>query len=382
MFLLTGKHKLTKHPQVVTGTTGSLGAHLVSQLAQSQDVQKVYCLIRAENSDGASDRLVQSLKERGLWDDLPLEARNKLVALSADLSSEALGLDSQTLSEMRWRMTSLYHCAWKVNFNLKLESFERDSIRGLKNLLSLCLATGGRRPPRFCFCSSIGTVLRTKNSIIREDLPTSFSDAQPTGYGQSKLVAEHICARVTAESGLPIYIARIGQIVGDTRHGIWNRSEAVPLMIQSARAIGALPTIDEHLRWLPVDVAARCLIDITTSGAKPGVFNVVNPKTLHWTRDVLPALRKQGLLVDEVSPPEWLQRLREANEDPVKNPAIRLLEYYTSQYSTDAPKRSFDFAVSKTEEASETFRRVRAPEEALLARIVAYIQGSPRERTD
>lgn len=67
------------------------------------------------------------------------------------------------------------------------------------------------------------------------------------GYSRSKWVAEAICARAHEKSRLKgrISIVRIGQLCGDTKSGIWNVTEAWPLMLSSVEVLGALPDLDE-----------------------------------------------------------------------------------------------------------------------------------------
>lgn len=110
--------------------TGSLGAHVVSQLISRDDVQKVYCLVRASSCSNASMRVKRSLRERSLLHNIPLEARQKIVALPADFKRKDLGLLPQIYDQISIEITGLIHCAWSVNFNLGLDSFEADCIAG------------------------------------------------------------------------------------------------------------------------------------------------------------------------------------------------------------------------------------------------------------
>jgi thioester reductase-like protein len=71
-----------------------------------------------------------------------------------------------------------------------------------------------------------------------------IEQAQATGYARSKLVSERILEAAIASAGARAQIMRIGQVVGDTRHGLWNDSEAWPLVIRSALTLKTLPAFD------------------------------------------------------------------------------------------------------------------------------------------
>lgn len=332
-------------------------------------MKKVYCLVRANTQVEARNRVLRSLHSRKLYLYLSFTARQKIVCLPSDFSLPSLGLQKEDLEKITSEITILYHCAWMVNFNLRLSSFERDCIAGLKNLIDLCLQAHGQSPARFVFFSSVGAVLRTREKTVPEALPSHFSNAQPTGYGQSKLVAEHLCMNASAQTGIPVYVLRIGQIIGDTTHGIWNSSEAIPLMMQTAKTINALPSIDEDLRWTPVDVVARAAIDISNSNAATGVFNLINPHTIHWDRDIIPYLQQAGLGFNVQDPLTWL-KLLEAFNDPVANPPLKLLEHFKRRFDASAPSRAVQIETRKSQRWSETFSKVQAPDQALITKMM------------
>ena len=179
----------------------------------------------------------------------------------------------------------------------------------------------------------------TKGGFVPEDLPAELSYAQGMGYARSKLVTEHICILAGKETGISARVLRVGQVIGDTVHGIWNDTEAIPLMLQAATTIGAVPALDENPLWLPVDTVAHGVTDISLSVAGPGVMNLVNHQSFHWTRDLLPALHATGLEFEEVGQKEWVDRLRASNPDPIVNPPIKLLEFFASKYDNNNTKR-------------------------------------------
>lgn len=75
----------------VTGTTGSLGAHMIARLLPSSDVEKVYVFMRKREGEVTLlERQRTAFKERGL-DDVALKSP-KLVLVEGDLSTPGLGI--------------------------------------------------------------------------------------------------------------------------------------------------------------------------------------------------------------------------------------------------------------------------------------------------
>lgn len=275
-------------PRVVllTGVTGSLGAHILNALLKIPSVEKIYCLNRGSS---AHARTIESVKARGL--DVPLD---RVESLSADLTQPDFGLGPNALPGVNL----VIHNAWSVNFNMGVSSFE-NHIQGARNLLDFSF----RSDARFFFVSSVSAAARS-GSVIPEAHLNHLTDAQQMGYARSKLVAERLCLHAQL-AGLDARVFRVGQIVGDTRRGQWNATEAIPLMIRSAISIGALPALDDTLNWLPIDIVAQVMAEICQASQRHDVYHVVNPKAFNWTRDLLPMLQGAGLKFERVSQQEW-----------------------------------------------------------------------------
>ncbi|CAI6336212.1 unnamed protein product [Periconia digitata] len=318
----------------VTGSTGSLGAHVLAQLAAREDIVTVYALVRARSPKDAAHRVRMSLIQRQLYHTISLSARRKIVALPCDLSKSKLGLASDTYENVSSNLRSVIHCAWSVNFNLGLASFEKDCLAGVRNLLDLCNAVSSSRPASFDFCSSVSAVARCPDLHTPETLP-EYDWAQNMGYAQSKLVAEHICMKAAESTNIKARILRVGQIIADTVHGIWNATEGIPLIMQTAVTVGVLPQLQESPSWTPVNIVARAISEIALSDAGSLIANVTNPKTFDWTKDLLPALRSAGLEFEELPPKEWVKRLQRSSPDPVINPPIKLVDFFASKYNRD-----------------------------------------------
>jgi thioester reductase-like protein len=342
-------------PRVVllTGVTGSLGAHILTTLLRLPNVEKVYCLNRGSEPHA---RTLASLQERGLG---PADAR--VESFSADLTRPDFGLDPELLQGVNL----VIHNAWSVNFNMGVSSFE-NQMQGAKNLLDFSF----KRSARYFFVSSVSAAVRS-GPVVTESHLRHLTDAQGMGYARSKLVAERLCQHAQ-QAGLDARVLRVGQIVGDTQHGQWNATEAIPLMIRSAISIGALPALDDTLTWLPIDVVAKAIVEICHSSKRQEVYHVVNPRSFNWTMDLLPMLESAGLRFERVTAQDWLARLAASNPDPAVNPTIKLLDFFKSKYSAPKTGPAVFFETKATESASETLKSIGAPDATLIGKMVQY----------
>lgn len=342
-------------PRVVllTGVTGSLGAHLLNTLLRVPGIQKIYCLNRGSDPHA---RTLESLKARGI------DVATELVeSFSADLTKPDFGLKPGTLADVNL----VIHNAWSVNFNMGVASFE-DHVKGARNLLDFSFQSKAR----FFFVSSVSAAVRS-GSVIPEAHLKHLTDAQQMGYARSKLVAERLCLHAQ-RAGLDARVFRVGQIVGDTRLGQWNATEAIPLMIRSAISIGALPALNDTLNWLPIDLVAKVMVEICQSAKRQDLYHVVNPKSFNWARDLLPMLQAAGLSFEQVTPQSWLERLASSNPDPAVNPTIKLLDFFKTKYAVPKAGPAVSFETKTTEGVSETLRTVGAPDAELIAKMVGY----------
>ncbi|KAI1425982.1 acetyl-CoA synthetase-like protein [Xylaria sp. FL1777] len=322
---------------VLTGATGALGAHVLSQLLNDPRVSHVYCLVRG---DDPFERVSKSLEARGLaLSKNDIKQARKLTALSTNnFGAPELGLRAEEYAELRNAATLIIHAAWPVNFNISLESF-KPQLAGLRNFLDLASETPS--PARVVFISSISAAFNMPQpASVPEARLESLEYAAETGYGRSKLVGERICEAAGA-SGAAVGVLRVGQISADSVNGIWNEKEHVPLLVRSATEVKALPRLygyEGRCEWMPVDTVAATVLQLADKlQAGTSFYNISPPHAFSWNDGFLPALREAGLDFEEVELAEWLGRLRaragelgSAAEE--KLPAIKLADYYEATY--------------------------------------------------
>lgn len=376
---------------ILTGATGALGAHILSLLRTSSHVSEIHCLIRAASPTAANERVSKSLLARNK---APLSStHSKITCHACKLSDPALGLSPSTYKDLASRTTLIIHAAWAVNFSMRLSSFVKDHIAGLRNLINFTLASPTRSPARFLFCSSTASVLGpSTKSPIPECISYDPLSASPLGYSRSKWVAESICEQAHLRTRMRdrITVLRIGQLCGDTESGIWNVTEAWPLMLSSVKVTGSLPDLEgEKLGWLPVDVAARAVIEISTakhtssSGTDISVYHLLNPSTQSTWADLLSWLQNMIPAFDIVPPSTWVMQLDNLTGEAAKHPARKLLGLWKDAYCSggdgegkcaqEQKGETVRFEMAETKKAAPVMRDVKPIGEDQFVKIWGWI---------
>ena len=357
----------------MTGATGSIGAHVLFELLNDKSITTIFCLTRRPSP---FDAVLGGLTERDLH--VSREQTAKIVALNGALDQWGFNLDAEEdiIGHMHDSVSLIIHTAWPVNFHLPLSCFE-PHVRGLYNLIGFSLSVKRPEPAVMIFCSSVSTALGASSVKVNEE-PLHLDSALP-GYGQSKLVGEHIVSNAR-RSGAKAFSLRIGQVSGHSETGWWKESEALPLMIRSAMTLKALPELPHTCSWLPVNTLASVILEIAWACSVPGrdygadcaydsstvtlmddsIYNVCNPCEFSWPA-LLNSLQQSGYHFEIVPFEEWMNLLRgsEARGEEQTNPAIKLIHHYELLYGANVSSGRLcrkRFLTGQAERDSRTLR--------------------------
>ncbi|KAF2877640.1 hypothetical protein BDV95DRAFT_625448 [Massariosphaeria phaeospora] len=333
---------------LLTGSTGSLGTHLLQALLVNPAISHIYCLNRRQNA-----REIHEAKAESTGFQLE-QYSDRFSCIHAILDQANLGIDDWTSKRLRSTTTLIIHSAWPVNFMMPLKAF-RPQFDGLINLFRF--ATSSTHSPKLLYISSVSAAAQYSRTItpraVPEEAIRDFNAPYDMGYGKSKLLSELLCDAAARTLGIATSFARVGQIAGPVngpkRASLWNPAEILPSLIITSISLGALPDdlgaeLDQ-IDWMPVDLLAPALVELGTSppvakhhGAQ--VFNVLNPRLTSWEK-LLPSLissvqKHANKRIEVVTVATWLQRLGEAAERYSTNaahlvrthPAIKLQEFY------------------------------------------------------
>ncbi|KZT01340.1 acetyl-CoA synthetase-like protein [Laetiporus sulphureus 93-53] len=289
---------------LVTGTTGSLGCHLLSRLVSDSEVSRIYALNRAaRDKTSLLDRHRNALRAQSLSANL-LEYEKSFL-LEGDLTEDNFGLPFEVYEEMHRSVTHIIHNAWRVDFNLALTSFQ-SNVKGVRALINFALTSPLAETPRIIYTSSIGVFQNFNEDALQLEEPIEAEAAVGSGYSESKWVSEHILYEAARKTPLSCLIVRVGQLCGSI-DGAWNIHEWFPSLVESTTKLKCFPEDHRVVDWVPLDVAAQAMVEFTKASHDYIVVHLVHPHPVSWS-SIANSLSRE-LSVSLVEYTEWLARL-------------------------------------------------------------------------
>jgi thioester reductase-like protein len=284
---------------LLTGSTGFFGAFLLSELVNNGS-HTVNCLIRGQDEEHCWRRLRENLSHYLGPGQIREDAVN---VIPGELSKPLLGLPRDRFDELAEKTAAVYHNGALVSsFSSpsKLRETNVDSTLWLVKLVTTAAAE-----MHYISSDSAGASARS-------------------AYGESKRQAEKIVLGA-AERGVAARVYRLPRLAGDSRTGKPNKKDLIFRMIDIMLRIGFAPDIDLVERWIPVDVAARALVD-TARESRAGRAVYVAPRGKVSMPYLLSVAREHGFAVKVEDADSWIARVRTTGsvEDEVTVGALKL----------------------------------------------------------
>jgi L-aminoadipate-semialdehyde dehydrogenase len=128
----------------LTGATGFLGAFILRGLLSHERIKKVICIVRSTTDAKATERLMQSSSDRGVWDECWFRT-GRLEVLCGDLDKEAFGLNSREWDRITGEADVVLHNGALVSVSTFLSPNLLDSFTSVKGSLGVSI-----RETAFC----------------------------------------------------------------------------------------------------------------------------------------------------------------------------------------------------------------------------------------
>ncbi|KAK0504545.1 putative polyketide synthase [Armillaria luteobubalina] len=297
---------------LLTGATGAIGSHILSQLIASPSVASVYVMTRVSDTVSAIARQNLAFEREGISSTASHET--KMILLPCNFTEADFGLPSADINRILSDVTLIIHSAtaWHSDFTAPLSAYD-ELLQETHNLLGLTMRSKAAVGPKIVFISTTGVcglVGERPSAAIEERIPFEnlgpFQGAALPGYVQSKWIAEEMVNRFGENTGLCTSIIRVGQVTGGSYTGAWNTSQWVPALVKSAQFVRCLPDGHDKIPWIPVDLAAIAITELCL-GNEAGTFHVVHPHPVEW--GVILRLAASKMNVPVVAYKEWIRRL-------------------------------------------------------------------------
>jgi len=233
---------------LLTGGNGFVGRFLLRELLRQNPSLTVHCVVRADGTAHALERLRTAMEHAEIWEDA-FAPRLRMIA--GDICQERLGLSEADFASLCGRIDAIYHLAADLSLFSSYTALRMANTLSLRNIFDLCLRTRLKHvfyastlavfPEYFCDFSKEFRTAR----ILHHMQPSLASMKRifplgVIGYPWSKLVAEQSLLYANA-AGLPIAIFRLPQ-TGMSSTGFTPGSGVVTRLYSAAIQLEMAPT--------------------------------------------------------------------------------------------------------------------------------------------
>ncbi|MBF6336355.1 thioester reductase domain-containing protein [Nocardia abscessus] len=294
----------------MTGATGFLGLHLLSELAARTEAE-IYCLVRAADRDEALARLESGLRHYRLWRP---DSSSRIVPVVGDLAEPRFGTKTEDF-HMLSQADAIVHNGARVNHAEPYARLRGANVVGTRAVLRSALSRG--IPVHIVSTTSVAVAHgRSPDEPVLESDRPSLSELPGGGYTMTKWVGEELMAQAAA-SGLPVAVYRPDRVCGRAHVGAVSTNDAFWTLVRAAVVLGAVPTEDAEIRLIPADYVAAAVVHILLHGAATQVHHLVNHTSIPLT-DLWDSLRHRGYRLAPLPISELAARLTTsgAGDDP------------------------------------------------------------------
>lgn len=307
---------------LLTGSTGFVGIYILRELLE-QTSANIYCLVRADDSAHAWNRLKSQLNKYFLWKEV-YEPRIKVVV--GDLAKENLGIEDLIFKELASDIDVIYHNAAIVNFTYHYNNLKNANVNGTEEILRFAV---NAKLKRVHYVSSL-YVFSAENcglcdSITEQKIPSN-SKGLKLGYTQSKCISEKII-ELARRRGLPVSIYRLGRVGGDSCTGACQTNDFFWEIVRVGIRIGCLPRLNLSIDISPVDYIGKAIVCLSQLQGCNYNFHLFNNNPLSFD-DFLEQLQATGYKVKVVDFATWKEILLDSTNLSaldISNDVYRLL---------------------------------------------------------
>ncbi|NVO11288.1 MAG: SDR family oxidoreductase [Bacteroidales bacterium] len=260
----------------ITGVTGFLGGELLVELSKKQDVEKIFCLIRAQSFENGLIRLKKIFDLHGDYFDT-----QKVIPIIEELTDAELSLkliNNPALAEI----DTIIHSAANTSFSKIYDNIvEKVNIEGTQHLLEWAKTL--KNLNLFTYVGTATICGKTvKDCIVSEDMSPNTDAKHLVKYTYTKMVGELMLKKYLPSE--KILVVRPSIIMGDSRK--WKpRSYVILWALATLNELRLFPgNSDSNVDIISIDYAARSIIELVLNeNRKYSVYHISSGKVSSTT---------------------------------------------------------------------------------------------------
>jgi thioester reductase-like protein len=255
----------------ITGVTGFLGGELLVELSKKQDIDNIFCLIRAQSFENGLIRLQKIFDLHGDYLDT-----KKVVPIIGDLTDPKLPLkliNNRDLADV----DTIIHSAANTSFSKIYDDIvEKVNIGGTQHLLEWAKTLKSLN--LFTYVGTATICGKTvKNCLVTEDMSPNLDAKHLVKYTYTKMMGELLLKNYLPSE--KILVVRPSIIMGDSRK--WKpRSYVILWALATLNELRLFPgNPDSNVDIISVDYAARSIIELMLNkNRKYNVYHISSGK--------------------------------------------------------------------------------------------------------
>ncbi|KAN0000090.1 hypothetical protein ACTFIZ_008555 [Dictyostelium cf. discoideum] len=250
----------------LTGSTGFLGAYLLSYLLKLPNCTIVYCLLRNKKKLGNPvDDILNNLKQHKLYDQLTPNQLLKIEVVGGDLRKPKFGISIFDYAELANDVNLIINSAANINLESNYEKMKTINVNGIKEMIKLSISV--QPPIKMVFLSSFSVF---NNHILKQgeefneqiQLPLIDNlEKETCGYIQSKIVSEYLLMNASNKFSIPAMIIRLPVLFVNPYTSI-GAHDLFQTLFLSSHEIGFYPTLDINLLVSPITWASKNIMNV------------------------------------------------------------------------------------------------------------------------
>ena len=248
---------------LLTGVTGFLGVHLLTELLEQNQHATVLCLVRAKHEEpGAA--IQQNLERYGLK---TAEFAARIVPVVGDLSQAMFGLDLADWNRWTATVDAVVHCGAAVSLTAPYQALHAVNVQGTLTAIRFAAACKEGTPLVYVSSNGIFPIDNPKEEVFYE---TSEIGCLPErlgahdGYGLSKWAADRLVTSAHQKHGLPTLTMRFGNIGWHSQTGRGNALDYQGMLLDGCARVQQRPAVEGwKMEFTPVDFAAKSLVSLS-----------------------------------------------------------------------------------------------------------------------